>query len=85
MKYSVTVLIVGAVLVVGGITLGLGVTMMGIVRTFSSITESGQVPAQQIAEGTSNSVVASAIGIAAALLGVCLALGALICRYPRKK
>ena len=85
MKTSIMVLIVGAVLFVGGLALGLGVTMIGMIHTFNSITESGQVPAQQVAEVVSDSVTATAIGMAFSLLGLCLVVGVLIYRFAGRK
>ena len=78
MKKSIKVSIVGAVLLVGGLVVYLGGTTIGIMRSFNSVAESGTSSPEQLAEGISNSLISTAVGIPVSILGFCLLVGGAI-------
>lgn len=78
MRKSIKVTIAGAVLLVGSLVLGVGGTIMGMIRSFNSAAESGTASAGELAEGVSNSLISTAVGIPLALIGLGLLVGGLI-------
>jgi uncharacterized membrane protein len=85
MKRSIKVLIAGALLLVGGFVFGLAGTIMGMIRTFSRIAESGTGSPKQLAEGIDNSLISTAVGIPVSFIGLCLVIGGLIAYFVGKQ
>ena len=84
MRTSGKVSIVGAVLFGGSLLLGVGGTIMGMIRSFNSAAESGAASQQELAEGVGNSLISMAVGMPFALLGLGLLVGGLIALCVRK-
>ena len=84
MRTSAKVTISGAVLFVGSLVLGVGGTIMGMIRSFNSVAESGTGSSQELAEGISNSLISTVVGIPLALIGLGLLIGGLIVLCVRK-
>ena len=75
MKKSAKVAIAGAVLLLGSLMFGVGGTVIGMVRSFSSVAESSNGSAQELSEGIANSLICTVIGIPLAFIGLCLLVG----------
>jgi len=75
MKKSIKVLVVGAVLLVGGLVFGLGCTVIGMMWTFSRLGSTQDVSPDQLGESLVSSFMFSAIGIPVAIVGFCLIVG----------
>jgi hypothetical protein len=75
MKKSAKVAIAGAILFVGSLLLGVAGTVAGMIRVFNSAAESSGTSAEELAEGISNSLISTAVGIPLALVGLCLLVG----------
>ena len=85
MKTPVKLMISGALFLIGGFILGVGGTLAGLVRSYERVAESATSPSsEQIASGVNLAFVATTIGIAMALIGLCLAVGGLVTWFVRK-
>lgn len=62
MRKSIKVTIAGVVLFVS-LVLGVGGTIMGMIRSFNRVAESSHGSAKELSEGISNSLTITAIGI----------------------
>jgi len=56
MRTSLKVTIAGVVLFVGSLVLGVGGTIIGMIRSFNSVSESGAASPEELAEGVGNSL-----------------------------
>jgi len=77
MKKSNKVMKVGAILLAGGLAVGVCITAFGMIRTFIAIGKSGAgPPPEQVAETIGHSMVATSISMYVSFLGLCLVIGA---------
>ena len=75
MKKSAKVAIAGVILFVGSLLLGVGGTVAGMIRVFNRAADSSGTSPDDLAEGTINSLISTAVGIPLALVGLCLLVG----------
>lgn len=81
MKKSAKIAIGGAVLFVGSLLLGVGGTGAGMIRLFNSAAESSGSSAEELAEGTMNALISTAVGIPLALVGLCLLVEGIVAYF----
>jgi hypothetical protein len=86
MKNSVKVAIAGGVLFVGGIVVGVGVTVVGMMCAFTAIGNSPTTPPpSELAEGIGYSLMATSIGMGVSFLGFCILIGGVIAYVAGRK
>ncbi|MBT3376493.1 MAG: hypothetical protein HN742_41535 [Lentisphaerae bacterium] len=81
MRKSAKVAIAGAILFLGSLLLGIGGTIVGMVRSFNTVAESGSASAEELSQGISCSLISTMVGIPFALVGFCLLIGGAIAYF----
>ena len=94
MKNSAKIAVTGAILFVGGIVIGVAVTVLGMMWSFNTIGNSpDRVSSSQVASDISYALMATSIGMCVSAVGFCLLIGGAIayvvgrkrCRAPQQR
>lgn len=85
MSKALLLLIAGLILLTVGLVVGVGGTVLGMVRSFGEVAGSSSPSPAQLSQGIGTALINALIGISAAFVGLCLVIAAAVVHFSRKK